>query len=139
MAPQSLFQHYSKHQGTYEWKMFVIGFSNHVNTSIALGIASVLAQEHGMILEWLSFYACLRALFFVSRALNAYMFLTIPHLTRLRYLPIFWYISYPVVVVAYFIKDDEWSVHLLSISCVIQVLATVFAESTILGFIKHIP
>ena len=119
--------------------MFVIGFSNHVNTSIALGIASVLAQVHGLLSDWALFYVTLRALAFCSRALNGYAFLHITHKDRLAYLPIFWYISYPLVVIAYYMSDDIWCVHLLSISASIQVLATVFAESTILGYIKHVP
>ena len=79
------------------------------------------------------------ALFFLSRSLNAYAGLATNHKERLEYLPILWYTSYPLVIAAYIFMDEEWSVHLLSISCVIQVLATVIAESTILGFIKHVP
>ena len=105
MAPVSLFQHYSKNQGTYEWKMFVIGFSCHVNTSIGLGFVTFLAKYHGMIVQWQMFYTMLRALFFCSRALNAYAGLLIPHKTRLYYLPIFWYTSYPLMILSYFLMD----------------------------------
>lgn len=34
---------------------------------------------------------------------------------------------------------NPYSVHIASVSCFIQVLATVIAECTILGYIKHIP
>ena len=85
------------------------------------------------------FYVMLRALFFCSRALNAYYLLVIPHVERLTYLVFFWYTAYPLLIVSYLFRDNEWAVSIATVSCVIQVLATVLAESTILGFIKHVP
>ena len=85
------------------------------------------------------FYVMLRALFFCSRALNAYFLLIIPHKERLSYLIFFWYTAYPLLIVSYFFRDNEEAVGIATMSCVIQVLATVLAESTILGFIKHMP
>ena len=85
------------------------------------------------------FYVMLRALFFCSRALNAYYLLVIPHAERLTYLVFFWYTAYPLLIVSYLFRDNETAVGIATVSCVIQVLATVLAESTILGFIKHVP
>ena len=82
--------------------MFVIGFSNHVNTSGSLGFVTFLSKDHGMILQWAMFYVMLYALFFCSRALNAYAFLHVPHKKRLNSLPLFWYTAYPIMIVAYF-------------------------------------
>ena len=99
--------------------MFVIGFSCHVNTSVALGFTAYLAKDHGLIARWGLFSVMLRALFFCSRALNAYFLLVMPHRERLSFMIFFWYTAYPLLIVAYFFRDNERAVGIATVSCVI--------------------